>query len=257
MSFGPLISLAALLSTASLAAQAGAARPSAAPPRDRRAELPLVVTAVRIETGPPWPAGRGVPRVEVRNAGQVAILACGVKFTLTLPDGTTKPEGFMIDAAHTAPAARKWLLPPGGHATLPSGTGVLVSPEAVGGDARATFVVFEDDTAVGDEQEIARIFSARRDRHVFWDEMDAIFTDVTARDNDALGVFALLRTRMESETDPAFRRGAGGWYDEILARMTERRMTLTKTTPQFVFDSIRTAIADHKTLCDTHLQRRR
>jgi hypothetical protein len=39
--------------------------------------------------------------------------------------------------------------------------------------------------------------------------------------------------------------------------MTEWRMTLTRTTPQYILESIRSLIAEQKALCDTHLERRR
>jgi hypothetical protein len=104
--------------------------------------------------------------VDVRNEGTLAILACGVRFTLILPDGTTTPGGFMVDAAHIPPAERQWQLAPGGHAAIPTGEGLLVSSQATGGSARATFVIFEDDTALGDERAIILIMrtSGRRRR---------------------------------------------------------------------------------------------
>ena len=146
---------------------------------------------------------------------------------------------------------------PGGFASLPRSGGVSVPQQATAGAAHVTFVVLEDDTALGDEREIAFVFEQRRNHQAFWHEMDAIVKDVTAGESDPTAAFALLRGRMEAEQDPAFRRGGGGWYGEILARMTERRMTLAQTTPQYVLESLRSTITEEKALCDTHLQRRR
>jgi hypothetical protein len=234
-----------------------AAQP-AAPPRDPRSELPLVVTAVTIETGPPLPDGVATARVDVRNQGKVAILAWGVRFELLLPDGTTKTHGFSTDSAHTASGPHRSEIAPGSTASFPrTPSGVHVSPQATGGPARATFVIFADDTALGDEREIAFIFEQRRDRQTFWHAIDAIFKQVTARESDPAAVLGLLRQRLESEHDPAFRRGGFGWYDEILARMSERRMNMTRRSPQDVMESLRRTIAEQKALCDTHLQRRR
>jgi hypothetical protein len=120
-----------------------------------------------------------------------------------------------------------------------------------------TFVIFEDDTALGDERAITLVFEQRRYRQAFWHEMDAIFQDVTAREREPLAALALLRERMDSNRDLAFTRGGGRWPGEILARMTERRMNETHTTPQDVLESVGTTIAEQKALCDTHLQRRR
>jgi hypothetical protein len=97
---GGRIGIAVLLSIGSAVAQPPPALPQAAPPRDRRTGLPLVVTGVRVETGSPLPEGSGTPRVDVHNESTLAILACGVRFTLILPDGTTTPGGFIVDAAH-------------------------------------------------------------------------------------------------------------------------------------------------------------
>jgi hypothetical protein len=250
------IPVAVLLSSGSAAAFGPAVRTQADPPRP--SELPLVITAVRIDTGDPIPAGYGMPKLDVRNDGKLKIIACGVSFDVILPDGTTESQGLTIDSAHTIPALRTSEIPPGGVATIPDGGGGgLVSPQATGGAAHATFVVFDDDTALGDEREIARIFERRRQHQTFWHEMEAIFAEVTAHETDPTAAFVLIGARMESERDPTFKTGGGPWYDEMRARMTEHRMTLVQTTPERVLENLRTTIAEQKALSDTHLQRRR
>lgn len=67
--------VAVLLSSVSVRAQVPALQTPGAPPRDPRAQLPLTVTAVRIEGGDPFPAGSGVPRADLRNDGKLKILA--------------------------------------------------------------------------------------------------------------------------------------------------------------------------------------
>jgi hypothetical protein len=72
------IAVAVLLSSGSVAAFGPAVRTQATPRRP--AELPLVITAVRIDTGDPIPAGYGMPKLDVRNDGKLKIIACGVSF---------------------------------------------------------------------------------------------------------------------------------------------------------------------------------
>ena len=220
--------------------------------------LPLTITACRIETSDRLPAGRGTPRCDLRNDGSKTILALGIRYDLILPDGTREPGAFDIDAAHTMPFSRGASeIAPRGLAALPEGGGSVVPAQATVEAARVTFLIFDDDTAVGDEKEIARMFERRRMRPTFWHKMEAILTEAMAQESDPGRVFALIRNRMESEQDPAFKAGAVGWYGEILARMTERRMALTHTTPQYILETLRTTIAEEKALCDQHLERRR
>jgi hypothetical protein len=219
--------------------------------------LPLVIVGSRVDARESVPGDRGVARFDVRNDGTKTVLAFGIGFELTVPGGKTDSHGFSTDSAHTVASLRTSEIAPRGQATLPSGGGELVSLEATPGAARVTFIIFDDDTAVGDDKEIAWIFAERRKHQAFWHKMNVMLSEATARETDPSAVFALLRTRMESDPDPTFKTGDGGWYGEILARMTERRMELTHTTPQYILETLRATIAEHKALCDQHLERRR
>jgi hypothetical protein len=59
---------------------------------------------------------------------------------------------------------------------------------------------------------------------------------------------------MEAETDPKFREGP--YYNEILARMSARRMEPAQTTPESVLKNIRTTISTQKANADAHANRR-
>jgi len=216
--------------------------------------IPLAIVGIRVETADGRPAGEAIPRFDFRNDGAQTILALGVSYEVLLPGGQTEHHGVSMDSSAILPKDRTPESRPGGIVTL---GGSPVSSEARVGEAHVTFAIFDDDTALGDEGDIAFMFEERRKRQVFWSRMDAIFQKATAAESDPAAVFALVRAGMASESDPAFRNVSGGWPDEILARMTERRMQLTHTTPLYVLETLRTTIAENKAHSDAHVQRRR
>ena len=59
---------------------------------------------------------------------------------------------------------------------------------------------------------------------------------------------------MEAETDSKFRQEP--YYNEILARMSTRRMELAQTTPERVLTNIQRTISTQKANADTHVNRR-
>jgi hypothetical protein len=134
------------------------------------------------------------------------------------------------------------------------GGGVVVPADSVFTDVSLTFVIFDDDTALGDEREIARHFARRRERQGFWQKMQTMVDDAAANVTDPGAVLARIRQAMEAEADPTFRREP--YYNEILARMSTRRMELTRTTPEGVLTNIRTTIAKQKANADRHVNRR-
>src|ERR1044072_6193161 len=107
-------------------------------------------------------------------------------------------------------------------------------------DGLVTFVIFDDDSASGDEREIAFMFARRATRQTFWRKMLAIVDDATSHQTDPSVMLSRIRERMEAEPDPRFREGP--WYNEILARMSARRMEAAGTTPQRVLDDLRTTV---------------
>ncbi|HEY7497427.1 MAG TPA: hypothetical protein VH740_02885 [Vicinamibacterales bacterium] len=224
--------------------------------QDQRPALPLSITKTWIETSEPSkavPAGTGFPRVEVLNTGQRPILAWGVKWVLKRPDGQhVGSSGFSVDAAGVPPEDRTMVVAPGQTAHQDRG-GAVVPADALFSDVSLTFVIFDDDTALGDEQAIARHFARRRERQGFWQRMQTILDDATANVAEPSAVLLRIRQRMEAETDPNFREEP--YYNEILARMSARRMELTKMTPEKVLTNIQTTVSRQKANADAHVNR--
>src|SRR5262245_45281896 len=124
--------------------------------QDRPANLPLVVTQTWIDTTElPLSAGEGFPRIEVLNTGQRTILAWGVRFVLKRPDGSTVGNsGLGLDSASVLPEDRVGSVGPGRTAHNEGG-GAIVPADAMFSDVAVTFVIFDDNTALGDERTIA------------------------------------------------------------------------------------------------------
>lgn len=222
--------------------------------QDQRPALPLSITRSWIETGERSPTGTGFPRVEVLNTGQRTILAWGIRWVLKRPDGQlVGSTGFSTDAAGVPPADRKMSLAPGQTAQQIGG-GVVVPVDSQFSDIALTFVIFDDDTALGDEREIARHFARRRERRDFWQKMQAILDDATTHAAEPSAVLSRIRQGMEAESDPKFRQEP--YYNEILARMSARRMELQQMTPERVLTNIQRTISTQKANADTHVNRR-
>jgi len=222
--------------------------------QDQHPPLPLTITRTWIETTDPPAAGKGFPRVEVLNTGRRTILAWGVKWVLKRPNGEiVASSGFSTDAASVPPEDRGMTLAPGQTAHETHG-GSVVPADSQFSDISLTFVIFDDDTALGDEREIAWRFARRRERQVFWQKMQTILDDATTHETEPSAALARIRQGMEAETDPKFREGS--YYNEILARMSARRMELTQTTPESVLKNIQMTISTQKGNADAHANRR-
>jgi hypothetical protein len=222
--------------------------------QDQRPALPLSITRTWIETGEGTPTGTGFPRVEVLNTGQRTILAWGIKWVLKRPDGQrVGSSGWSTDTASVPPEERKMSLAPG-QTAHPYGGGAVVPADSLFSDIALTFVIFDDDTALGGEREIAGLFARRRERHDFWQKMQTILDDATTHAAEPSAVLSRMRQRMEAETDPKFRQEP--YYKEILARMSTSRMERTQTTPERVLTNIQRTISTHKSNADRHVNRR-
>jgi len=222
--------------------------------QDPRPALPLVVTRAWIETSDPLRPGQGFARVEVLNTGQRAILAWGVKWVLRRPDGQpVGSSGFSTDLGSVPPENREMSLAPG-QTAYERGGGALVARDSVFSDISLTFVIFDDDTALGDEREIAWQFDRRHERQALWQKIQIILDDATAHATETNAVLARLRQGLEAETDPKIREMA--YYKEILARMSARRMEFTHMTPDDVLQNIQQLVAAQKANADAHANRR-
>lgn len=222
--------------------------------QDRPPALPLTITQTWIETSDHLPAGTGFPRVEVLNTGQRTILAWGVRYVLKRPDGQHAPSGgFSTDSASVPPDDRTMAIAPG-RTVHDGGGGVQVPADCLFSAATVTFVIFDDDSALGDEREITYHFAQRRERQLFWQKMQAILDDATAHEREPGAVLSRISQGMAAEIDPKLREG--GYYNEILARMSTRRMESVRMTPESVLTNIRTTISVQKANADAHANRR-
>jgi hypothetical protein len=214
------------------------------------ASLPLVVTRMSIATCKPDPAAEGFPHVEVRNTGQRAILAWAVKFQLTYPDGRVAPGGVGVDTASSLSEQPPGAIAPG--ATAANNCGGLVVPADTAISAGSVaYVIFDDDTALGDEGEIARVFERRRTRQMFWQRMQAILDEASSATN-AAAVLSRIQERMGADTDLTFT--SIGDYQWFRNEMSPRHMALT--TPQALLDRFRSVIPPQKANADAHAIRR-
>jgi hypothetical protein len=59
---------------------------------------------------------------------------------------------------------------------------------------------------------------------------------------------------MEAQSDPKFRQQP--YYNELLGRMSARRMDLTQMTPAFVLKNIQSTVSAQKANADAHATRR-
>lgn len=214
--------------------------------------LPLVITRMWIDRCDPHQPDTGNPRVELRNIGPRTILAWGVTFKLKGPNREIEPGGLEIDAASSLPADRKSSVAPGATSGVPNCGGRVVPADTLISDGAVTFVIFDDDTALGDERQIALAFDRRRTNQVFWQKMQLILNDAAAHDTDPAAVLSGIRHGMEAETDPQFRSLT--YYQWFLNAMSPRLMALT--TPQAVLERFRSLIPAQRANADDHAVRR-
>ena len=148
--------------TALLALVAGLA--ASAPAQAQPAPLlPLVVDEATVLPGAPGEPVTDRVSVTVRNPGTRTIVAWGVRGQVEFADGKTRPIGLSTDGAIVTLNQRgSSVLPPDGRYTITADA--ASRPTARREDvravtARATFVIFDDDTALGDERSIGFHFA--------------------------------------------------------------------------------------------------
>jgi lysophospholipase L1-like esterase len=165
--------------------------------------LPLTIEDVRIVV----PMREGLPpdvEITVRNTGTRVIEAWGVTGEVRYTNGATRRIGVGTDTYETTslpesmrpPAATSKRLPPGGQATITTSTSTVALATPIDATAFPTYVVFEDDTAVGDEQMIEFVFSRRRLARRVWRLASEAWTTAAERnlnpDESARSIIAAL-----------------------------------------------------------------
>ena len=153
--------------------------------------LPLVVERVEIlpaDTASGQPAGA---YVTLFNAGSKTIHAFGFRTEVTRADGRIDRGGVATDRYENPdePQGRVSMrgdcggaLPPGRRCTMWTTPGGVA--QAVSAAGFATFAIFADNTAVGDEAEIAFYFQQRALNHRAWPVIERIVANAVARGGD-------------------------------------------------------------------------
>lgn len=128
--------------------------------------LPLVVEAKRVL--PADPAKGGVPRFEVvvHNVSERTIVAAGIRTELKFADGFVYRSGQSADGVEfvSLPQRRPLVIAPDGRYTFwtVSWPSKRSEKDVVAITAVPTFVIFDDDTAIGDERHPVLFQGARR-----------------------------------------------------------------------------------------------
>jgi uncharacterized protein (TIGR03435 family) len=228
----------------------GAANPNKPDP------LPLVVE--RAEVLPIDPLTRLTDRisVSVHNAGDKTIVAWGVRTHVTYADGKTSIGGNMVDGVESRALAQRdsMVLAPDGRLTINAGS---LSNRRPAKDvrtvtARATFVIFDDDTALGNERDIKFFFAKRAANQRAWPVIEKVFADAIARTPDPREALVAADQGLESITDDSIRQSYA--YTGIRHNFaTNLRLT---RDPAALLQRLVAEIRLRREAADAHFQRR-
>ena len=119
--------------------------------------------------------------------------------------------------------------------------------------ARAEFVIFDDDTALGDENTIIRYFKQRAENQRAWPMIDKAFTDAMARSVDPREAILDADTTLEAITDEGIRTTDA--YTSI-RRFLMVNLRNTRD-PAALLKNVVDEIRIRRAAADAHYQRRR
>ena len=235
-----------------LVAGALAQVPSSTPPPS-----PLQLVVERTELADPFRAGeppRGL-NVTLFNPGPKVVHGWSVQTMATFADGHTSYGGAGSDG-HAYPVredGRGGPIVVGGRRLFHSGYSTRVGtadvPVSIG--ARVTAVIFEDDTAVGDEREIEFLFARRAANQRTWPRIETIVAAAMAEGAEPRAVLERIASALAAITDKEFQttdaRAAGSTLSMNL-KITKDPAALLK---QFLAD-----IQQKRAATEAHWQRR-
>jgi uncharacterized protein (TIGR03435 family) len=220
--------------------------------------LPLVVD--RAEVLPIDPLTRLTDQiaVSVHNAGDKTIVAWGVRTHVTFADGKTSLGGVMMDHVESKALPRHTdskILSPDARMTINAGglSNRRPAKDVQGVTARSTFVIFDDDTALGNERDIKFFFEKRAANQRAWPVIEKVFADAMARTADPREALIGADQGLESITDEGIRQSYA--YTGI-RRDLATNLRLTRDPPALLkrlVDEIRL----RRQAADAHFQRRR
>ena len=217
--------------------------------------VPIVIDQVQLaEAG--RPGGSAEAMVTARNTGKVTIIAWGVAGDVRYSNGETRRIGVSTDTYEALPVPetpplppdRSKRIPPGGIAVLSTSfPALLPEASATGAAALPTFAVFEDDTAVGDEREIDRVFERRRLNLRVWRIADETFAAALARGLNNDQAFAEIMKALQDAGDEVRNSMAASILSRTLGR---------SRTPQ-AYEHLRAEIVRRRAAAERHSERKR
>jgi uncharacterized protein (TIGR03435 family) len=219
--------------------------------------LPLVVE--RAEVLPIDPSTRLSDQisVSVHNASDKTIVAWGVRGQATFADGKTSIVGNSSDGVEYRDLARRdsRVLPPDGRLTINAGglSNRRQAKDVRAVTARATFVIFDDDTALGNERDIKFFFEKRAANQRAWPVIEKAFADAMARTADPRAALIGADQGLESITDESIRQS---YAFTGIRRDLAMNLRLTPN-PAALLQRLVDEIRLRREAADAHFQRRR
>jgi hypothetical protein len=219
--------------------------------------LPLVVE--RAEVLPIDPSTRLSDQisVSVHNASDKTIVAWGVRGQATFADGKTSIVGNSSDGVEYRDLARRdsRVLPPDGRLTINAGglSNRRQAKDVRAVTARATFVIFDDDTALGNERDIKFFFEKRAANQRAWPVIEKAFADAMARTADPRAALIGADQGLEWITDESIRQS---YAFTGIRRDLAMNLRLTPN-PAALLQRLVDEIRLRREAADAHFQRRR
>lgn len=227
---------------------------SGASPRAQQSTgLPLVIERAWIEPADPQTGRPAQAYVTVRNAGDRVITAWSFWAEIRFADRATQRSGNTIDTVAAGSGGKRAVLTPAARYTqrmafdLPSTATDVAAIPAV--------VVFDDDTALGDEELISTVFRFRALRQRFWQALRKILADVTGQVTDSTVALQSIEAHLDAEADPDVRSIAV--YTEVRRRISPDVISRLKQSPAQVLQQLAREAATRGAEADAHHHRRR
>lgn len=225
----------------------GQAAPGAAP-------LPLIIEQMQIV---PARSGNGREvEVTIFNPGPRTIHAWGITRELTIAEGRTSTGGLSTDAYDNEsttpdsgplrPGSRRRVYP-GNY--WPDGR----EPTILSLNFEPKFLIFDDNTAVGDEQSIGEYFQRRARNHRAWPVLEQILTKAAAAGSDPLLALVQVRDELAALKDAEAKASAAWqWLDGMLLR----NMRIQTLDHAVFLEHLMKSLQLRKTAAERHYQRR-
>jgi hypothetical protein len=218
------------------------------------APMPLVVEQVQIV---PARSGKGREvEVTIFNRGPRTIHAWGIRIEATTAEGRPTTGGLSTDAydsESTRPDSGP--LQPGGRRTVhpggywPEGK----EPTILSLTVEPKFLIFDDNTAIGDEQEIEHYFQRRARNRRAWPVLEKILAGATAAEGDPLLRLVQVQDELAGLQDgEAKASDAGQWLD----RMLSMNLKIRSLDHAAFLERLMTSVQARKAAAERHYQRR-